>query len=221
MTPSSAHEQGLEMLALGSGYQDRGDPVLALQHYERALELLESGESDRGAIGVCLNNIGLIYANRGDPGRALEYYERSLQIAEAAGDRFDYGVTLNNFGNVYASQGDLAKALEYHKRALEITESIEPNSEQVSGIHHSMAAVYRARGELSKALEHVQRASELAPPSSITSVACHQAMGTILADQGNLVPGPRTIRASKGDSANDCTRFGGIRRFPVEHWTGT
>jgi len=118
-------------------------------------------EGNRAAVGVALNNPGVVYQAQGRWAEAITAYEASLTICRELGDRHGEGQTLNSLGGVYQPQGELDKALSAYQSSLDILlelgdlPSTLVASRSIGWLHHH-------QGHLDTALEHFARALALA-----------------------------------------------------------
>jgi tetratricopeptide (TPR) repeat protein len=94
----------------------RGDPQTALELFDRAIALLDSGPRDVLLADV-LRWKGTTYRDRGETYLAQQLYERSLEIATSSGFDAARGHALNCLGIIAQRRGDLDRAAAYYDDA--------------------------------------------------------------------------------------------------------
>lgn len=144
---------------IGFIHKQRGEILMALEYYGKALKLFEDN-NDKNGISTSLNNIGMIYNHQGDIPRALDHFERSLKIEEETGDMQSIGVSFNNIAGVYTALGEFTKALEYHFKALKIREDIG-HKHGIALSLNNIGAIYNIQGDNVKALEYFNRSLKI------------------------------------------------------------
>lgn len=143
---------------IGLMYQNKGAFVLALQNYNRALNisLKVFGEEDT-ATATDYSNIGSIYSHMGDYANALAYNEKALRIRlNKLGEvNSETATSYNNIGSVYRDKGDCVRALEFYGRALEIDLKIYGREHpDTAAIYNNIGLAYGDKGDYEKALEN-------------------------------------------------------------------
>lgn len=113
---------GYTHLTLGNIYEKRGEYLLALDQFQKALTLrLRLKESpDRNDITILYSSIGSIYASMKDYKRALEYFNKALdhQNKLPEPNRPERAATLKGLGDVYTKQREFATGLHYYQQAI-------------------------------------------------------------------------------------------------------
>jgi len=116
---------------IGAFYASKGDYVLSLQKYHKALDIWKVLENEARGAGKdnitkrkanTLNGLGIVYFIEGAFTKALEYYLMALRIEETFGNKKAQANNLNNIGNIYSERHEYSKAQEYYTRGLKIGE---------------------------------------------------------------------------------------------------
>jgi len=142
--------------ALGLAYGTLGDYGVALEHYRRALALLDD-LGDRTSMATVLSNMGIVYGRIGDDEASLEHYRRSLAIDEEMGNSDGAAVTLGNMGIIFRNVGDYPSALGHYRRALAIHEELNDRN-GIARVISNIGVVSYDTGDFALAIEQHQRA---------------------------------------------------------------
>jgi predicted ATPase/class 3 adenylate cyclase len=109
--------------SLGQIHNEQGRTALALEHYERALELLRAADDRLTQCSVLnLRGVTLCEGGRLDEGGAS--YEEALAIAREFGDRTFEGTLLTNLGCLRIDQNRLDEAAAFLEQALALHREI-------------------------------------------------------------------------------------------------
>ncbi|MFX1517324.1 MAG: tetratricopeptide repeat protein [Promethearchaeota archaeon] len=114
-------------------FMKKGDVNMALEHAQRAHNLIERDGDPHDLLGV-LNCLGWAYRAKGELDTSLEYLHRGLTLQEELGSQIAIGHLLNNIGHVYWLKNDLNKALDYHQRSLALREEIKVDMDIVESL---------------------------------------------------------------------------------------
>ncbi|MBS1561018.1 MAG: tetratricopeptide repeat protein [Bacteroidetes bacterium] len=145
--------------ARGVAERIKGNYALALQHYQRSLDLAEELGSS-SAMASTIGNIGNIYLAIGDPAQALDHFQRALVLHRENGDRSKAAIIMESIGVVYAETSQYALALHYYHEALaEHTELDNRNS--MATAYGNIGLVYSDTGDYPAALEQLHKALPL------------------------------------------------------------
>jgi len=101
---------------LGQLYQDLGDTDLALDHYRKALTLLQGKFKNAELEANVLSHIGTVSMSQNDMDVALQNFQRALELRQ--NDR-GKGYALLNIGAVYALKKAPQQALQVYRDALQ------------------------------------------------------------------------------------------------------
>lgn len=157
--------------AAGYAYNQLGDYSAALEHFEKASEILESIAPRSFQTSTTLNNIGNVHQALGHVGIALKYYEEALgrdkditlYSSQTARD-------LINIGYAFDARNEFDAALDYYRQALEICRVIVPCSNETAAALNNAGYIYQLLGEPDLALSYYMQALEIfqaiAPHSS-------------------------------------------------------
>src|SRR6185503_9980836 len=99
----------------------RGEAELALQHFDGAIALLQTGPQ-HVLLADALRWKGTTHRERGETRLAVELYERSYGVARGVGARPAQAHALNCLGIVAQRRGDFNSAEVYYERAARLAE---------------------------------------------------------------------------------------------------
>ncbi len=136
----------------GNALYFKDDFARAIEHYTRALSIMESIPDSMG-ISVSLNNIGILYIVQKDYDKAIEILNRNLTLQEILEDKRGMLSTLNNLGLVYNYTEQYDAALDCLNKALKIAEEIN-NQRGLSNILGNMGQSYFHLKKYDEALEY-------------------------------------------------------------------
>jgi CHAT domain-containing protein/tetratricopeptide (TPR) repeat protein len=152
-----AKETGVQLdintlyLGLGAVYSRRENYSEALKSYQRALELIVTG--DASARGDILNRIGLVYVQQSDYSRALDSFQEAFSIFKKLNNSAGEAVSLSNIGLVLEKQGKPEVAIIFYKESVNTSESIRDRLrrltiEEQKAYVESVAGTYRSLADL-------------------------------------------------------------------------
>lgn len=146
--------------AQGASLQETGDYPRALDHYERAVEIMEKrGDTRRSAIGH--SNVGSVLHELGENAEAKIHYERSLELGRSIADTASQGATLINYAALLRESGDTTLALEMYRTATLMNEA--PGHERNKCIAlYNVAIIHSLTRDFVSAAAEFQRAAEVA-----------------------------------------------------------
>jgi protein O-mannosyl-transferase len=172
---------------LGIVFAGRGQSAQAMDHYQKALEILPN-------FAEAHYNLGIVLADQGRYIEALEHYRRALEI------RPNYAEAHYNLGNLLAGQGQIAEAIEHFQRALEI----KPDFAEA---HYNLGAALARQGRNLEAINHYQQVIEIKPDFP----GVHYNLGVVLAAQGfngEAIPHFQKALENKPDNADAHNNLG-------------
>jgi len=109
----AAHEddprQGSWLSNLASLLMLKGETTLALEHYERSVEMARRIQDRRGLVAR-LRGIGLCFTALSRFEEAAAKCEEALEIARSIKNRYGIAATLHSLGRVYCRAGDLRRS---------------------------------------------------------------------------------------------------------------
>jgi DNA-binding SARP family transcriptional activator len=148
--------EGLMHSALGMAYAMTRSFDEAIDHHQRALELMRASGDDRGE-GHAYNNIATAYAGQQRFDDAIEAFQRALALHTANGHQVGVVLALNNIGHANTLTGRSEQAIGYLDRALEIARTIgHPRLEAI--VLHSLGQAYLKDGNHGAALTRFREA---------------------------------------------------------------
>lgn len=145
---------------LGSNffYQEQYD--LALQHYQRALDICQQINLEEG-ISQAYKAIGSVFENQGELEKALEYNEKALEMVSPSEDARSFAWTLLNIGFFQCQMGNFKEGIQNLKKTKDL--SIEMGEKRLEGYTLEMlASVAKDRGQYNQALAYLQQSYEIA-----------------------------------------------------------
>lgn len=207
---------------LGNVHQIVGEPLLALQAYERA-HMLHLALQDRLGEAADLANAGAAYQSLGELNRAEEYSRHALSIYEEFGRQVGIANQIGNLGNIALMRGDLAGALIAYERATTIHHQIGDPIGEATGLA-SQANILRLLGDLSAALDAQTSALSLTRHvgDRYGEAESLGALGLVFQNQGDLKNAlvhyqlALTIRRETGDrpgEIKDLTNIANVYRI--------
>jgi len=135
----------------GISYYFRSEYPLALDYYQRCLDIYEDISNKEG-MAKTLNNFGVIYSIQGNYPKALYYYQRSLKIKEEISDKKGMAGAMNNIGLIFMNHGDYTRALKQFRQSLEIYEEVAENRGIAQSLNN-IGLIYKKQGQNEDALE--------------------------------------------------------------------
>jgi len=141
-------------------YSGKDDFQLALNHYERAYDLLAAAESAEGK-GKAAFGKGLIYQRLGELDKARANFEEALEIAQKNDLKYDKSLAIRHIGFIHFAEGNLDKACAYAQESLALREEIGCQV-LLASAHHVLGNISIAREEWADAIAHLQQADALA-----------------------------------------------------------
>ncbi|CAF1450811.1 unnamed protein product, partial [Adineta steineri] len=150
---------------LGITYKDERRYDLALEHFEQALQLINSSDpSQRKYAAFIHHNKGLLYARRAQLDEALEFYEYAIIMLKKEISTPDTGIAqfLSSIGRIYFHQRKYQKALQYQQDALQMREECLPADHLVLAFSYAdIGNIYRRQRDYEQALHYHKKALAL------------------------------------------------------------
>ncbi|CAF3527003.1 unnamed protein product [Adineta steineri] len=150
---------------LGITYKDERRYDLALEHFEQALQLIDSSDpSQRKYAAFIHHNKGLLYARREQLDKALEFYEYAIEMLKKEISTPDTGIAqfLSSIGRIYFHQRKYQKALQYQQDALQMREECLPANHLVLAFSYAdIGNIYRRQRDYGQALHYHKKALAL------------------------------------------------------------
>lgn len=139
-------------LNLGRLYGDRGNNVIALQHYQNAMKKAE-GIDDKESVPFILKNMGVLYVQWKKFDEAFRYYDKAENLATQSGNSELVADCQNNKGIVYEQRNDYDKALAAYKNALTLyTQKKIPG--KIAMALSNIAIIYKFQKNYEEAIQY-------------------------------------------------------------------
>ena len=212
---------------LGNIYSDQGDFVKALQHYQKALDLVET--TNRPKASIYYSNIGSIYLAQGIYPKALEQFQKALTICEDLNDQEGMAVAYNNIGIIYNNAGDTTKALGYYEKSVELNKKLE-DKQGLAETYINIAGIKKAQREYAQALEYGRKSLALQRDLNNTQgiAGVYGVIGEIYAARNDLSPALANFKhglrlaeeiGNKEEIASSYSRIGNVyltqKKYPL------
>lgn len=170
---------------LGSLYARTGKPTVALENYNRSLQIRKEVEL-LSSYASTLENISRIQRDLGNYNEALSNLELTLAIRKELNDAQRLGSTYNEMGNLFAQQGNLAEALKSYLNSLKIRQEANLQSDIARSLVN-IGITYRQLNSHHNALKYFNQAlgiiTDSSDPVGKSYVYIH--IGNSLRDMGN------------------------------------
>ena len=140
---------------IGGCYENRGDSVSALKHYNEALQMAEDNHIVKYRSKI-LKHIGTVYFKQGLFDLALEKTLQSLELSTQEDARLDLLNCYESLCDIYAAKNEYKTALEYQRKVSELKDSVF-NEELVE----KLSSLQKKYDETSIRLAEVQKQSSL------------------------------------------------------------
>jgi len=151
---------GLTHQSIGWIYDSAGQYHKALEHHQKALEVLTGLPGLSGGHPTVHASIGLAYSSLGDMQLALDHFEKSLAIYRQKKNRRGEAIVLHDVGQVYAQSGHYDRALAYYDQALAAQREVKNQRREAQAVT-SIARVHRLRDDGAKAMPMFEDALRL------------------------------------------------------------
>ena len=145
---------------IGFIYDNKGNPVSALAHYDKSLKLREE-LGDKKGMANSYNNIGSIYRDQGNIRLALEYHTKSLQIQEEIGNKDGIASSYHNIALILQNQGSLVLALEHYEKCVKTYEELGNKSGMTSS-YNGIGVIHRNQGNIELAVVYYKKSLKIA-----------------------------------------------------------
>ncbi|MEG3640295.1 adenylate/guanylate cyclase domain-containing protein [Magnetococcus sp. PR-3] len=152
-------EKASETRLIGRLLEKRGDKDMALQTYDRAVELLADYPDDP-EMGRVLTNRSWVLNRMKQSTRAMEEAQTALKIFETHNAREDMALLFNNLSVFCEHSGDLDQALAHNQKSLSMFEELG-NVRQQGNVHLSLGYIYNGQRNFDQALIHFDQSFDL------------------------------------------------------------
>ncbi|CAF2944381.1 unnamed protein product [Rotaria sp. Silwood2] len=147
---------------IGEVYLRKGEIKLALQSFEKALDIFkETFTDDKENIAWCYNNLGIICLEQKNYSEALNYLMKALNIKQKIlpDGHPCLGNTYNNIGNIHYYCHEYDQALEKYKLSYEIfKKSLTPRHPSIARVLKNIGVAYEAKRDLIEAKKNYEEA---------------------------------------------------------------
>ncbi len=144
---------------LGATYSQLGFYELALENYQKALNIIEKKGNDLKGLASLYNNIGLIHKKQQNYETALEYFNKALQISMKIKDTNSIIGAWINMGFVLNELQRYDEAKKYLKKALKMI----PPDKGYFALYclNALGDSYKLSDSLKEALDYYNRVLEI------------------------------------------------------------
>ena len=146
----------------GACYQGLGQFEIAVEHYEKAIQINPSYYKAHYNLGGVLQDLGKLNAS-------IESFEKALSIKP------DYAEANNNIGNVFRELGQFDNAIKSFEKAIEL----KPNYAEA---HYSLGQIFQDLGNIESAIISYEEVLVIKPDFA----QLHNNLGVIYQESGEL-----------------------------------
>ena len=146
-------------LNLGKINSDRGNNVVALEHYQKAIKTAES-IGDQVIMPYILKNIGILYVQWKKFDEAFKYYDKAEKLALETGNEELLADCQNNKGTIYEQREQYDQALAAYESALShyIAAKIQG---KIAMAYSNMAIVYKLQKKYNESVNYNLKAIDI------------------------------------------------------------
>ena len=166
---------------------ERRDPDLALEHFEKSLELREEYGDKHEVAESLLLIAGILWYYKGELDQAFEYIERALTLAKESKMKFHIAFSKMHKAVYFSFKGELDRSIIINKQSLALFKELN-NKPFIATILNNLAGIYLAKGELERALECSEQSLALYTElwDLIPIATTHDFLIHILIEKGDL-----------------------------------
>jgi len=149
------HGVGGLCLDMGNCQLRQGDYSAAAELYIKAANHLK-GETVKGELARCYNNLGIVFERQKQYDKAETYYVKSLRIKAAIGDSNAMAKTLNNIAGIYGRRGRIDTSVTIFEQSI----AIQQKTGDLRGLqdnYFNLGVSYYKLGDLSRAINYFKR----------------------------------------------------------------
>jgi len=95
----------------------------ALYYFNKSLAVYEKQDND-DAMGILLNDYGVLYDYKEDYTKAIDYYHKAVEIFKKTANTGELGNTMNNIGLAHYKAKEYYSAEEYFKQAYDLLKEV-------------------------------------------------------------------------------------------------
>ncbi|MBL8210242.1 MAG: CHAT domain-containing protein [Bryobacterales bacterium] len=157
---SEPYQQSVVWNGLATMHSSLGNYSMALEMYEKALEIRRAHPADKANMATLLANIGLVRKNLGQLAKAAEAMDAALALQRQVGNPDRIARFMSNLSAVHMLGGDYQRSLELSTEVYRLYTGKATPSE-LGGAALQLGNVYHLLGQRTLALGYWQRAAEL------------------------------------------------------------
>jgi adenylate cyclase len=193
------------LLDAGEAAQEMYATHDAIQHYARALEILESAPAEKSAVSEARERLADLLALLGEQAAALAHYNVLVNAYGTSGDRTAHARALRKVGTLQWQSGDRAGAMHCYERALSV---LDPASSPIEAAHlyQELGLAAFRTGNNADAIDWARQALTAAEAASaadgVTSAADRKAAAAAVAHATNTI-GVALARSGELDAARE------------------
>lgn len=146
-------------ISLGEIYLDRGNFIVSLDYYEKALAAYTELQLPK-LKAVCYGNIANISSLQGKYPKALEFYQKVLKVGEETQNTRMISRSYGNIGTIYSDQNDFDKALENFNKAYEANKKAGNKTAMAINLGN-IGVVYVKQKKYDEAFKFLQQALDI------------------------------------------------------------
>ena len=151
-----------EKRAVANNYEVIGDAFflsgkhgLALEYFNKGLEMAKNFDDNYQIEGKLLTDIGKVYSALKSYPLSAIYFEKAAQINIANKEKLQLIATYTEQGKSNRSQGELDKSIVYFKKGLNLAEELNYINSK-SNLYRELSVTHNLMGNLEQALEDFQ-----------------------------------------------------------------
>lgn len=172
-------------LNLGKINSDRGNNVMALAHYQKAIQTAES-IGDQAIMPHILKNIGILYVQWKKFDEAFNYYDKAEKLALETGNEELLADCQNNKGTIYEQREQYDQALAAYESALShyIAAKIQG---KIAMAYSNMAIVYKLQKKYNESVNYNLKAIDILEKiqNKWSMAATYNNIGNLYGEIGN------------------------------------
>lgn len=172
---------------LGLTYNSMGLPVKALDCYQQALAMLESGHYDDAQLASIYNNLGILYEDDGNLDKAEFYYKKAMEMQRKMNNKRRVFNVLNNLAILLSMQHKYEESLKCMMEAEALLPDIQGNNILLEAITNvNFGNTYTHMGNPKEGIVRFNKAIGLFVliGDNYGVALCHRQLGEALSDIG-------------------------------------
>jgi tetratricopeptide (TPR) repeat protein len=172
---------------IGIIHKEQKNLDLAIEYFNRSIELYGNHESNAGRTASVHNNIGNVWMEKKDFNSALHYYNKALECYEKSGISEGVAAITHNIGILHSKLGNYNESYESLSRSLEINIAAD-NRFNLANNYNNLGELFLLQKQYDKALVYLDQALVLAFPINAMVVIGenHKFRSDIYRETGNF-----------------------------------